>query len=243
MDVVSYILSKKYVEDSLAGAGALAGKSAYEIAQENGFKGTPAEWLASLRGDTPEIGPDGTWIISGVDTGIIASPSLAGYATEEFVHQQIKNIDFPGIDLSAYATRKELNEAILGIIIPDVSEFATKTELEAAIKAIPAPDLTLYATKKELQQAIANIPPVDFTGYATETFVKNEINKIPEVNLTSYATKKEVEDAIAAIEHPTTDLTGYATESFVELKCNEILSSIPTPPSYDEISFDGGEIE
>lgn len=201
MDVVSYILSKKYVEDSLAGAGALAGKSAYEIAQENGFKGTPAEWLASLRGDTPEIGPDGTWIISGTDTGIIASPSLAGYATEEFVHQQIKDIDFPEIDLSAYATRKELSEAILGIIIPDVSEFATKTELEAAIKAIPATDLTLYATKKE------------------------------------------VEDAIAAIEHPTIDLTGYATESFVELKCNEILSSIPTPPSYDEIIFDGGEIE
>lgn len=201
MDVVSYILSKKYVEDSLAGAGALAGKSAYEIAQENGFKGTPAEWLASLRGDTPEIGPDGTWIISGIDTGIIASPSLAGYATEEFVHQQIKNIDFPEIDLSTYVTRKELSEAILGIIIPDVSEFATKTELEAAIKAIPAPDLTLYATKKE------------------------------------------VEDAISAIEHPTVDLTGYATESFVELKCNEILSSIPTPPSYDEIIFDGGEIE
>jgi hypothetical protein len=201
MDVVSYILSKKYVEDSLAGAGAIAGKSAYEIAQENGFKGTPAEWLISLRGDTPEIGPDGTWIISGIDTGIIASPSLAGYATEEFVHQQIKNIDFPEVDLSAYATRKELSEAILGITIPDVSKFATKTELEAAIKAIPAPDLTLYATKKEM------------------------------------------EDAIAAIEHPTVNLTGYATESFVELKCNEILSSIPTPPSYDEIIFDGGEIE
>jgi hypothetical protein len=48
MDIVSYILSKKYVEDSLAGAGALKGKSAYEIAFENGFIGGPAEWLASL---------------------------------------------------------------------------------------------------------------------------------------------------------------------------------------------------
>jgi hypothetical protein len=57
-------------------------------------------------------------------------------------------------------------------------------------------------------------------GYATEEFVKQQIASIPEV-----------------------DLTGYATESFVESKCNEILSSIPTPPSYDEIIFDGGEIK
>ena len=32
MDIVSHILSKKYIEDSLQGAGALKGKSAYEIA-------------------------------------------------------------------------------------------------------------------------------------------------------------------------------------------------------------------
>lgn len=150
MDINSYILSKKYVEDTLVGAGALVGKSAYEIACENGFKGTPAEWLASLKGDTPQIGPSGTWIVSGIDTGVIASPSLAGYATEEFVNQQIANIDFPETDLSAYATREELSAAILGIIIPDVSGFATKEELENAIKAIPAPDLTPFATKEEL---------------------------------------------------------------------------------------------
>jgi hypothetical protein len=39
------------------------------------------------------------------------------------------------------------------------------------------------------------------------------------------------------------DVAGYATEEFVKLKCDEILSSIPAPPSYNEIVFDGGEIE
>lgn len=136
MDITSYILAKQYIEDALASAGALAGKSAYEIACTNGFKGTVTEWLASLQGDTPEIGPNGTWVIGNNDTGVIASPSLAGYATEEFVNQQIANI-----------------------------------------------------------------------------------------------------------KYPTVDLTGYATEAFVEMKCNEILNSIPTPPSYDEVIFDGGEIE
>jgi hypothetical protein len=83
MDIISYILSKRYIEDSLQGAGALKGKSAYEIACENGFEGTPTEWLATLQGDTPTIGPNGTWVIGGNDTGIIASPNLAGYVTEE----------------------------------------------------------------------------------------------------------------------------------------------------------------
>lgn len=159
MDIVSYILSKKYVEDSLAGAGALAGKSAYEIATDNGFSGGPTEWLNSLKGDTPQIGPAGTWVIGDIDTGVIASPSLAGYATEEFVNQQIANI--PKVDLTPYATRQELSEAILGIKIPDVSKFVTQKEIDDAIAAIefPEPDLTPYVKKTD-------IPDVsDFTTY------------------------------------------------------------------------------
>ena len=37
MNITSLILSKKYVDDTIAGAGAIKGKSAYEIACENGF--------------------------------------------------------------------------------------------------------------------------------------------------------------------------------------------------------------
>lgn len=189
MDITSYILSKQYVEDTLAGVGALKGKSAYEIACENGFKGTPAEWLSTLKGSTPQIGPSGTWVIDEIDTGVLASPSIAGYATEAFVKQQIENI--PEIDLTLYATRKELNEAILGITIPDVSEFVTQQDIDAAIAAIkfPETDLSLYALKSEL-------PNID----------------------------------------------GLASETYVQAKVDEILNSIPSFPSYDEIICDGGEI-
>lgn len=226
MDVQSYILSKKYVEDSLAGAGALKGKSAFEIAQENGFKGTSSDWLATLRGDTPEIGPNGTWVISGKDTGVVASPSLAGYATEEFVNQQIANI--PEIDLAPYATRKELNEAILGIVIPDVSNFVTQEDIDRAIAAIkfPEPDLTPYAkksdipdvsnfvTQEELQEAIDNIehPVVDLSEYAKK-------DELP--SLTGLATEQFVQDKIGEIEFPSTDLAGYATEEYVRQKIAE----------------------
>jgi hypothetical protein len=161
MDIVTYILSKRYIDDSLAGAGAIKGKSAYEIACDNGFKGTPTEWLESLKGDTPQISAQGTWIIGDIDTGIIASPSLAGYATEEFVKSMINEI--PEVDLSVYVTRKELSEALLGITIPDVSNFATHEEVEKAIAAIVIPEVNLsnYYTKVEIDELLSSIPIYD----------------------------------------------------------------------------------
>ena len=60
------------------------GKSAYEVAVENGFSGTETEWLASLKGatgaagtdgkdgtdgKTPYIGDNGNWYIGADDTG------------------------------------------------------------------------------------------------------------------------------------------------------------------------------
>ena len=60
------------------------GKSAYEIAKENGFNGTETEWLASLKGEpgaagasgkdgengkTPYVGDNGNWYIGVDDTG------------------------------------------------------------------------------------------------------------------------------------------------------------------------------
>lgn len=92
MDLQSYILSKKYTEESLKGAGALKGKSAYEIACENGFEGTESEWLASI---VPQIGPTGTWIIGGVDTGMPASADLSKYATIEYVKELVNGLELP----------------------------------------------------------------------------------------------------------------------------------------------------
>ena len=130
MDVLSYILSKKYIEDSLAGAGALAGKSAYEIAQENGFSGSQADWLASLSGDTPEIGPNGTWVIGGKDTGVVASPSLAGYATEEYVNAQLADLN-----LTEFATKTYVQELIEQLELPEgtIDMVALTTEEILAI--------------------------------------------------------------------------------------------------------------
>ena len=130
MDIISLILSKKYIEDTLAGAGALAGKYAYDIACDNGFNGTPIEWLASLQGDTPTIGPSGTWVIGDYDTGVIASPSLAGYATEDFVKSQLKNLD-----LTEYAKKTYVQDLIEQLEMPEgtINMIALTTEEILAI--------------------------------------------------------------------------------------------------------------
>ena len=164
---------------------------------------------------------------------------MAGYATEEFVATEISKI--PKLDLTPYATTKQLNEAILGITIPDVSGFVTQEDIDKAIAAIkfPEPDLTAYAKKTE-------IPSVQ--GLASEKYVQEQINKIeiPEVDLSSYAKKtdipdvsnftthEDIEEAISQIEIPEVDLseyakknelpsiTGLATEEFVQRKIDEI---------------------
>ena len=66
----------------LKNSSGTAGKSAYEIAVDNGFVGTETEWLESLKGSEGKKGDNGTtphidettknWFIGDVDTGILA---------------------------------------------------------------------------------------------------------------------------------------------------------------------------
>lgn len=52
-------------KDGAPGEKGADGKSAYQIAVENGFSGTEAEWLASLKGPIGETGPQGIQGIQG----------------------------------------------------------------------------------------------------------------------------------------------------------------------------------
>lgn len=51
------------------------GKTAYELAVENGFEGTEKEWLESLKGakSTISISEDGYWVIDGVKSNVKAT--------------------------------------------------------------------------------------------------------------------------------------------------------------------------
>lgn len=79
MDLTTLALLKQYVSNTIANIEAENGKSAYEIAVDNGFSGTETEWLASLNGITPHIGENNHWFIGDEDTGILASPNLSDF--------------------------------------------------------------------------------------------------------------------------------------------------------------------
>ena len=86
MDFTLYALLKTYVKQTVESQG--AGKSAYQIAVDNGFQGTEQEWLLSLRGESPYIGKNGNWFVGTLDTGVSATPKiedleLDGYYTEK----------------------------------------------------------------------------------------------------------------------------------------------------------------
>lgn len=76
VDVVTYALLKKYLKRSVGSGSGTGenGKSAYEIAVENGFKGSVSEWLESLKGKNAVVSIDenGNWLIDGEDTGVSA---------------------------------------------------------------------------------------------------------------------------------------------------------------------------
>ena len=81
MDITTYILTKQYIDEVIKTAE-IGGKSAYQIAVDNGFKGTEVEWLNSLVGASPTIGENGHWYLGEQDTGVVASPDLGGYYSE-----------------------------------------------------------------------------------------------------------------------------------------------------------------
>lgn len=83
MDIITLALAKKYVQESISNIiSGKDGKSAYDIAVENGFEGSEKEWLDSLKGQSPHIGDNGHWYVGTLDTGVIASPDLSGYYSE-----------------------------------------------------------------------------------------------------------------------------------------------------------------
>lgn len=105
IDVVTLALAKNYVNKTVEGLGALEGKSAYEVAVDNGFEGTEAEWLKSLigiSGLTPHIGANGNWWLGEEDTGAAA---VADY--EKIENKPTIN----GVELSGDLTLEDLNIA------------------------------------------------------------------------------------------------------------------------------------
>lgn len=86
MNFTMYGLLKAYVNQTIESV--TKGKSAYEIALDNGFQGTEQEWLLSLQGESPYIGENGNWFVGTLDTGVSATPEIGDLNLEGFYNEQ-----------------------------------------------------------------------------------------------------------------------------------------------------------
>lgn len=146
-------------------------------------------------------------------------PSLEGYATENWVTEQIGNI--PVIDLTPYALKSEIP-----VIPVDISAFNNDAGYLTEHQSLEG-----LATEKYVDTAVANVK-VDLTGYATEKYVDDAVSNV-KVDLTGYATETYVQEQIALIEIPeNVDLSNYALKSEIpdltEYATKEEIPTVPT---------------
>jgi hypothetical protein len=110
--------------DGKDGVDGQDGKSAYDIAKENGFTGTEAEWVESLKGEKGDPGE---------------IPNVENFVQKEDLNGYAKTEDIP--DVSNLATKDD---------IPDVSNLATKDDIPDTSQFAKASDIPKTPTLAEL---------------------------------------------------------------------------------------------
>ncbi len=138
------------------------GKSAYQSAVDNGFKGTEKEWLASLKGQPGEkgakgdIGPIGPAGEDGKDgaigpAGPQGSPGIYLGTTEPTDVSVWLDpsgdadivVSIEDVKALGYLTEEEIDEKISAIEVPDIdlTDYALKSEI---------PDVSAYQTEAQV---------------------------------------------------------------------------------------------
>ena len=134
------------------------------------------------------------------------------------------------IDITQYATKEELSNAVSSIDLTDYAKTSDIPSLDGYAKSTDIPSLDGYATKSYVDENIANVTTggeVDLSNYVTKdtVYTKEDVYTKAETNALipsteGLATKGYVDNAVSNV--PTTDLTGYATEEYVSTAINSI---------------------
>ena len=234
MDILSYILSKKYTDkavssianfkvhvvDSLPASGVA---NTFYLVSSTGASNSILYIWAENTGSFEQVGTTeltlGNYYTKDEVTALLNSikVDLTGYATETWVKEAINAIKFPE-EYDDTELRNLINNKADRIHTHD--QYLTKQQA-----------LAEYAKKSELFSGdyndLSNKPVIpSIEGLATENYVKNAIAEAElndkEVDLTGYATKDDVAEAISKIEFPTTDLSNYYNKQEIDTKIENI---------------------
>lgn len=187
MDIITYALCKKQIGEALQGAGALKGqkgdpgKSAFEIAQKNGFSGTEQDWIESLVGQpgkdglTPSIGANGNWFLGDKDTNIPAR------ATQDYEDLQNK----PSINGTPLSGDVEIDIPAKTSDLENDSKFITEDDLPKNISELI--DDVGYLTSKDIEDfltkdEVENLIPTKVSELDNDEGFLKEHQKIKTIN-------------------------------------------------------------
>ena len=168
-DLYTQLLQKigevQHGKDGADGKDGKDGLSAYELAVENGFTGTLAEWLASLKGEDGENGVDGKDGVNGSDgkSAYIIAVEHGFSGTETEWLESLKGADgsdADDMDLSGYATKAELqkiteNAVYLENLIKQTSSVSDTVLFESGTDALEKYGENIYTYYNDGYRSLA----------------------------------------------------------------------------------------
>ena len=163
-DLYTQLLQKigevQHGKDGADGKDGKDGLSAYELAVENGFTGTLAEWLASLKGKDGENGVDGKDGVNGSDgkSAYIIAVEHGFSGTETEWLESLKGADgsdADDMDLSGYATKAELQK---------ITENAVYLEISSNRQVLSAIPFYLNPVQMPLRNTAKIFTPITMTA-------------------------------------------------------------------------------
>ena len=201
--------------------------------------------LAELEGKIPAA-QDLSGYATKEELNALNIPSVEGLASETYVNEQVAAIqiptvptkvsdfendanyitlsDVPATDLSAYATKEELN----ALNIPSVEGLASETYVNEQVAAIQIPTVPTKVSDFENDAnyiTLSDVPATDLTGYATTAKMNDTLkayvlkSEIGTPSLDGYYSKDEVDALLAEMNE-----RFAALSEFVEASKNPKLS-------------------
>ena len=228
-------ISDKVLEQVEAGTKGEDGKSAYQIAVDEGFEGSETDWLASLKGADGRNGIDGINGTNGKDgtNGINGKTPVKGvdYFTQAEI-QQIENNAATKVDLSDYTKSADLSSVATSGSYNDLKD---KPSIPAAYELPTASTTALGGVKVGSGLSITN-GVLSATGGGTADSVDwSKIQNKP--NFADVATSGDYNDLSNKPTIPSVE--GLASEAYVNEKVAAIvIPEVPTKVS--ELENDKG---
>ena len=152
-----------------------------------------------------------------VEPSSIEIPSLDGYATEQYVQEQIEGLDIPSIE--GLASEQYVNNAIEGLDIPSIEGLASEQYVNSAVEGL--------ASEQYVQEQIEALDIPSLDGYATEQYVASAIEALDIPSIEGLASEEYVSQNYVAKSNSTI-IEDAADETELVEKFNVLLSVLRT---------------